>query len=158
MAIREIRIKGNIKTGNISLAYPDYINKQGRSIPQVEIVNESLAKAIRQAIVAGAAPANLFGGGAEQKQVDFNYKIAKISLLRQKDQRLKAFVQVLFNEAIRVEARVMESKTGLWVAWPGHKGSSGQWRDQFKVLDYSASQKLDNAIIEKYKVVRSEEP
>ncbi len=150
MAIREIKIKGDIKTGNISLSYPDYINKQGRSIPQVEIVNESLAKTIRQAIVTGAP--------SQQKQVDFNYKIAKISLLRQKDQHLKAFVSVFFNAAIKVEARVMESKTGLWVAWPGRKGSSGKWQDQFKILDYPASQKLDNMIVEKYKVVRSEEP
>ena len=158
IAIREIEIKGNIKTGNFTLAYPDYVNKQGRSIPQVEIVNEPVAQTIRQAIKVGTPPATDASAGAAQKQVDFNYKIAKISLLRQKDRGLKAFVQVLINGAVKVEARVMESKTGLWVAWPGRKDGAGKWHDQFKILNYSAGQKLDNAIIEKYKVVCSEEP
>ena len=150
LAINEIKLVTDKKTGVINLQYPDYQNKNGRVIPQVEILDKNLGEAIRRAIANNQL--------AQQKPVDITYKIAKISIYRQKASNLKAFTEIVFNGCIKIEARVMESKTGLWIAWPGRKNADGSWSKQFDIVDYSERQKIEQAVIAKYKVVRSEEP
>ncbi|MDR3274867.1 MAG: SpoVG family protein [Endomicrobium sp.] len=44
----------------------------------------------------------------------------KLSILK-KHSKIKAFASVIFNDDIEVECRIMQSASGLWIAWPSTK-------------------------------------
>lgn len=150
LLLDEIKVITASKTNVIKLNYPDYQSKSGQSIPQISILDKGLSETIRQAIIS-AHPSS-------KKINTLSYKIAKINLFKQEKSSLKAFVEVIFNNAVMVEARVMDSKNGLWIAWPSRKDKDGKWIKQFDILNYNLKHNIEKFIIEKYKVVLSEEP
>ncbi len=150
LVIREIKMNRESRSGIITLVYPEYVSKQERAIPQIVIENQKLGEEIKKAAAEQRS--------STEKAVDIVYKIAKINKYRAKDSQLKAFVSIIFNNAVRVEARVMDSASGLWIAWPGRKAKDGVWVKQFELTSQPLKQAVEKAIITKYAVVQSEEP
>ncbi|MDD5259782.1 MAG: septation protein SpoVG family protein [bacterium] len=150
LVIREIKINREHRSGIITLVYPEYISKQERVIPQVVVESQKLGEEIRKA-VAEQKPGT-------EKPVDIVYKIVKISKYRDKNSQVKAFSSIIFNNAVRVEARIMDSASGLWIAWPGRKAKDGAWVKQFDLVSQPLKQAIEKAILAKYTVVQSEEP
>lgn len=150
LVIREIKINKEPRSGIITLVYPEYVSKQERAIPQIVIENQKLGEEIKKAVAEqGASP---------EKAVDIVYKIAKIVPYKVKDSPLRGFVKIVFNTMVSVEARIMESNSGLWVAWPGRKAKDGTWIKQFDIMSRPLKQAVEKTILEKYAVVKSEEP
>ncbi len=150
VVIREININREPRSGIITLVYPEYMSKQERLIPQVAIENQKLGEEIRKAVVEQKP--------STEKPVDIVYKIAKISKYRDKNSQVKAFGSIIFNNAVRVEARIMDSASGLWIAWPGRKTKDGAWVKQFDLKSQPLKQAVEKAVLAKYAVVQSEEP
>ncbi len=150
LVIREIKINKDQRSEIVSLIYPEYLSKKGQSIPQIAITDRKLGAEIKKA-VAELRP-------SPEKAVDIVYKIAKIVPYKVKDSQVKAFISIIFNNAISVEARVMDSSSGPWIAWPGRKTSDGTWVKQFDLTSISLKQAVEKAILNKYAVVKSEEP
>ncbi|MDD5132243.1 MAG: septation protein SpoVG family protein [bacterium] len=150
LVIREIKIDRASRSGIITLVYPEYVTKQERTIPQIVIENQKLGEEIRKAVTEQAA--------SREKAVDIVYKIAKIVPYKGKDSPVRGFVKILFNAVISVEARIMDSGQGSWIAWPGRKTKEGTWVKQFDIVNQQLKQTIEKAIIDKYSVVISEEP
>jgi len=150
LMIREIKITKDQRSEIVSLVYPEYLSKKGQSISQIAINDQKLGAEIKKA-VAELRP-------SPEKAVDIVYKIAKIVPYRVKDSQVKAFVSIVFNQAVRVEARVMDSPSGPWIAWPGRKTKDGTWVKQFDLTSISLKQAVEKAILNKYAIVKSEEP
>lgn len=150
VVIREININREPRSGIITLVYPEYMSKQERLIPQVAIENQKLGEEIRKAVVEQKP--------STEKPVDIVYKIAKIVPYKGKDSPVRGFARIQFNAMISVEARIMDSGSGLWIAWPGRKIKDGTWIKQFDIVSQPLKQAVEKAILEKYTVVKSEEP
>ena len=150
LVIREIKINREPRSGIITLVYPEYITKQERAIPQIVIENQKLGEEIKKAVVEQ--------GTSREKAVDIVYKIAKIVPYKGKDSPVRGFARIQFNAMISVEARIMDSGSGLWIAWPGRKIKDGTWIKQFDIVSQPLKQAVEKAILEKYTVVKSEEP
>lgn len=149
LKISGIEVRRNKENSTVKIIYPFYLSKNRRVVPQVEILSKELGEAITRALQERKTK--------EEKSVDFDYKITKIDLYK-KDDHIKAFVEIGFNEALLVRARAMQSSQGIWIAWPGFKDNSGQWKKQVVFLDYSLKEKIEKSIIERYKTILSEEP
>jgi DNA-binding cell septation regulator SpoVG len=150
LVIREIKINREPRSGIITLVYPEYVSKQERAIPQIVIENQKLGEEIKKAVAEQRS--------SPEKAVDIVYKIAKIVPYKVKDSPLRGFVKIVFNAMVSVEARIMESNSGLWVAWPGRKAKDGTWIKQFDIMSRPLKQAVEKTILEKYAVVKSEEP
>ncbi|MDD5492365.1 MAG: septation protein SpoVG family protein [bacterium] len=150
LVIREIKITRAPRSGIITLFYPEYISRQERAIPQVVIENQKLGEEIKKAIADQNA--------SREKAVDIVYKIAKIVPYKGKDSPVRGFVKILFNSVISVEARIMDSGSGLWIAWPGRKTRKGTWIKQFDIASQPLKKAIEKAILDKYAIVISEEP
>jgi DNA-binding cell septation regulator SpoVG len=150
LVIREIKIDRAPRSGIITLVYPEYVSKQERAIPQIVIENQKLGEEIRKAVAEQAA--------SREKAVDIVYKIVKIVPYKGKDSPVRCFVKILFNAMISVEARIMDSGHGSWIAWPGRKTKEGAWIKQFDIVSQPLKQAIEKNILDKYRVVISEEP
>lgn len=150
LVIREIKINRDQRSGIVSLVYPEYLSKNGQSIPQIAITDQKLGAEIKKAVAEQRPSA--------EKAVDIVYKIVKIVPYRVKESQVKAFASIIFNNAISVEVRVMDSASGFWLAWPGRKSKNGTWIKQFDLTNISLKQAVEKAILNKYAVVKSEEP
>jgi DNA-binding cell septation regulator SpoVG len=150
LVIREIKIDREPRTGIITLVYPAYVTKQERAIPQITIESQKLGEEIRKAVAEQ--------GASREKAVDIVYKIAKIVPYRVKDSPVRGFVKIVFNGMVSVEARIMDSTSGLWVAWPGRKTKDGTWIKQFDLVNRPLKQNVEKSILDKFAVVKSEEP
>lgn len=150
LVIREIKINKDRQTEIVNLIYPEYLSKKGQSIPQIKIISQKLGVEISKAVTGQQSN--------PEKAVDIVYKIAKIVPYKVKDSPVKAFVSVIFNNAVSVEVRVMDSPGGPWIAWPGRKTKDGVWVKQFELTSIALKQAVEKAILNKYAVVKSEEP
>lgn len=150
LKISGIEVHRNKENNTVKVIYPFYQAKNGRVISQIEILSKELGEAITRSLQERKTE--------EEKSVDFDYKIDKIDIYKKKDDNIKAFVEIRFNETVLVRARVMQSSHGVWIAWPSAKDNSGRWEKQVVFLDYSLQEKIEKSIIEKYETILSEEP
>lgn len=150
LKISGIEISRNGGQRQAKLVYPYYRSKNGATIAQAQILAQETEHAIAQAV----SEKRISG----EKLIDFDYKIGRITLFSKKSEALKAFAEVVFNNVLKVQVRIMQSDRGLWVAWPGNKLSSGSWKKQVEILDYEVKERLEHSIIARYETVVSEEP
>lgn len=72
--------------------------------------------------------------------------------VNQKNSRIKAYVGVAFDECFAINGiKVVEGKNGLFVAYPSYQTTDGTYKDIAYPLNKGYREKLNNAIIEKYK-------
>ena len=136
------------KNGRESIKFPQYINKNGQSYPQIVILDEAVKKNIEKAVLSGAV--------SPPAKAKLEYKVTRLSLLSGQTRRGNA--EIAFNETVRVTGGVMENKGGeLWIAWPARQNGKSGWVKQLTFLRPAFKKMLEEEIINKYKAARSEE-
>ena len=136
------------KNGRESIKFPQYINKNGQSYPQIVILNETVKKDIERAVLSGAV--------SPPAKAKLEYKVTRLSLLS--GQTRRANVGVTFNEAVTITAGVMENRDKeVWIAWPARQNGKSGWVKQLTFLRPAFKKMLEDEIINKYKAARSEE-
>ena len=78
-------------------------------------------------------------------------KIEVIALRRYENSKLKAFVDVLFDDSYVVKGfRIVDSDKGLFVGMPQQMGRNGKWYDIFQPINEEIRQKLCETILACY--------
>lgn len=134
--------------GRISLKYPTYVSKAGKEYPQFEPLTKQAKEEIEKA-VSSEKPSS-------KSSKKISYKIAKYSRFT-RPSVLKVFCAVDFNNAVRVECKVMEGKKGPWIAWPSRKPEGGgKWVKQILIINKKLKEAVEKALLDKYKTAGSE--
>ncbi len=144
--VKEIQV---IKVGgSTSFKYPTYTSKKGKEFPQFVLLTKQAKDEIEKAVITGKSSAN------PSKQI--SYKISKFSKFGRQSS-LKAFCAVDFNNAVRIECKVMESGRGPWVSWPARKPEEGgKWVKQILITNKKLKSAVEKALMDKYKPAKSE--
>jgi len=145
----EVRDIGVVKAeGMKTLKYPVYISKNGKEYPQFEVITKQAKDEIEKAV---------FGGKPSAKTSKvISFKISKFSKFT-RPSSLKAFVSVDFNNAVRVECKVMESKKGPWISWPSVKDeATGKYPKQVLIINKKVKGVVEKSIMDKYTSMGSE--
>jgi DNA-binding cell septation regulator SpoVG len=144
--VKEIQI---IKVGGkTTLRYPTYVSANGREYPQFEPLTKQAKDEIEKAV--------LIGKPSVQVSKSVTFKISKFSRYRKKS-ALKVFVSLDFNNAIRIECKIMETDGEPWVSWPARKPiEGGQWVKQILIIDKKLQNDIEKALLQKYETIKSE--
>jgi DNA-binding cell septation regulator SpoVG len=144
--VKEIQV---IKVGGrISLKYPTYVSKAGKEYPQFEPLTKQAKDEIEKAIESGKPSSK------SSKQI--SYKVSKFSRFTRQS-ALKVFAAVDFNNAVRVECKVMESGKGPWISFPSRKPEGGgKWVKQILLTNKKLKDAVEKALMDKYKSSASE--
>ncbi|MFA5778637.1 MAG: hypothetical protein WC947_00665 [Elusimicrobiota bacterium] len=144
--VKEIQV---IKVGGrISLKYPTYVSKAGKEYPQFETLTKQAKDEIEKAVESGKPSAKA------SKQI--SYKISKYSRFTRAS-ALKVFAAVDFNNAVRIECKLMESGKGPWISWPSRKPEGGgKWVKQILITNKKLKDAVEKALMDKYKTSASE--
>ncbi len=141
LEVRDITISKS--EGKVSIQYPTYVSKNGKEYPQFEVLSEQARTEIEKA-VATEKP-------SEKSSKTLTFKVAKLSKMKRQSSLL-AFVSVDFNNAVRVECKVMNSKKGPWISWPAAKDEkSGKYLKQILIVNQNVKNVVENSIMKKYK-------
>ncbi len=126
------------------LKFPEYIDKDAKTVPYVTVLNDEAKNIIEEAV---------YNNKPSDKVIkSINYKIADITLYEDEKSNIKALAIVVFNEAISVEVRVLETEGKLWVMWPMRKDKeTNQWVKQIEVTKKPIRDMIEKIIIKKYK-------
>ena len=163
--IRDIRI---IKTEKkIKLIYPTYISKNEIEYSQIKLLTKQANDEIEKAVLFSTPSVSPIG-----KPV--TYKISKFSRYKG-DSALKVFASVDFNDAIRVECKIMQSYRRPWVSWPAYasttelladkkatmdepadKVKNNEWVNQVIIINKKLKSDVEKALLERYKSMKSE--
>lgn len=81
-----------------------------------------------------------------QRKID--YKINKFKII-DTSSKAKAFVSVIFNDAIEIQCSVLNGKYGLWVQWPSEK-KGNKWIKLFIIKDDDLKYKIEKEILVLY--------
>jgi stage V sporulation protein G len=72
--------------------------------------------------------------------------------------KMKAIVSVTFdNEFVVHDIKVIEGQNGLFIAMPSRKTPDGEFKDIAHPINTSTREKIQQAILDEYEKVRSEE-
>ena len=150
--IKEIQV---IKVGGrISLKYPTYVSKAGKEYVNFEPLTKQAKDEIEKAVSSGQPSAKA------SKQI--SYKISKFSRFN-RESALKVFCAVDFNNAVRVECKVMagtSKKTGKpyeLISWPSRKDEeTGKYKKQITITNKKLKDAVEKALMDKYKSSASE--
>ena len=150
--IKEIQV---IKVGGrVSLKYPTYVSKAGKEYINFEPLTKQAKDEIEKAVSSGKPSA--------QSSKQISYKISKFSRFNRQS-ALKAFCAVDFNNAVRVECKVMagtSKKTGKpyeLISWPSRKDEeTGKYKKQITITNKKLKDAVEKALMDKYKSSASE--
>ncbi|MFH0947974.1 MAG: septation protein SpoVG family protein [Elusimicrobiota bacterium] len=144
--VKEIQI---IKVdGRVSLKYPTYISKNSREYPQFEPLTKQAKDEIEKVVETGKPSAK------ESKSM--SYKISKFSRFNS-ESALKVFCAIDFNNAVRLECKVMENGKGAWISWPSRKpDGEGKWVKQVIIINKKLKDSVEKELLDKYKTFVSE--
>lgn len=80
-------------------------------------------------------------------------RIRKIS----SDNKMKAIVSVTFDgELVVHDIKVIEGKTGLFIAMPSRKTPTGEFKDITHPINTETREMIQNAILDEYEKVKSQ--
>ena len=144
--VKEIQV---IKVGGrVSLKYPTYVSKAGKEYPQFETLTKQAKDEIEKAVEKGKP--------SSKSSKSISYKISKFSRFTRQS-ALKVFAAADFNNAIRIECKVMESGKGPWISWPSRKPEGGgKWVKQILITNKKLKDAVEKALMDKYKSSASE--
>jgi len=145
----EVRDIGVVKAeGMKTLKYPVYISKAGKEYPQFEVITKQAKDEIEKAV---------FGGKPSSKTSKaITFKVSKFSKFN-RPSALKVFISIDFNNAVRVECKVMDSKKGPWIAWPSVKDeNTGKYKKQVLVTNKKVRSIIEKSLLDKYNNMGSE--
>lgn len=140
--IREIETKEF--AGRTIIEFPAFISRRGTVFPRLEVLKEELHQEIIRAVESGRPSVRRPG--------KLRWEITNLREFR--GRRAGAHFSLTFNQALRINGRVMERDDGTaWIAWPARpprEGESG-WQRQVRILDRELRQEIEKALIEGYK-------
>lgn len=76
---------------------------------------------------------------------EIDYKINKFKIINTSS-KAKAFVSVIFNDAVEIQCSVLNGKYGLWVQWPSEKRKN-KWMKLFIIKDADLKYKIEKEIL-----------
>jgi len=84
-------------------------------------------------------------------------EITQIRVFPVEEEKLKAFVSVIFDDCFVVsDIKIIQGTSGLFVSMPSKKRKNGTFRDIAHPLNNETRQMIEEQIIEKYREVVSE--
>ncbi|MEA3506434.1 MAG: septation protein SpoVG family protein [Elusimicrobiota bacterium] len=133
-----------IEKGKVVLPY--YELSSGNIYPQVEFLTDEARKVVEDAVLNNTKTPKTV------KQI--SYKITEMEPSGS-DSSVKAYAAVSFNNAVEIQAKVMESsynKGKYWVGWPARapKGKEEKWKNQVKILNAKVKRIVENDLIKKF--------
>lgn len=145
----EVRDIGVVKAeGMKTLKYPIYVSKAGKEYPQFEVLTKQAKDEIENAVFSGKP--------SSKTSKEISFKVSKFSKFT-RPSSMKAFVSVDFNNAVRVECKVMESKKGPWISWPSVKDeTTGKYKKQVQVINFKVKNIVEKSLMDKYSKMSSE--
>jgi len=148
IVVREIKVK---KVGKITvLKFPEYTSKRGIVYPQIKFLTEQAKDAVAEAIKTGKP--------SREKVKDVSFEVTDWFRLRKTGKR-KVNAEITFNKAVAVSCGIMESKRGLWVAWPSRPAEKGRggWAKQIYIYDEGVKKAVEELLLTKYRAMLQEE-
>ena len=78
-------------------------------------------------------------------------EITEITISLQDEDKLKAFVNVIFDDCFVVhELRIIDGKAGLFVAMPSRKMPNGEFKDVAHPINQETRNMIERIVIEAY--------
>jgi stage V sporulation protein G len=78
-------------------------------------------------------------------------EITEVRLTLRREERLKAFVSITFDNAFVVRGlKVIEGNTGLFVAMPSRRRKDGEFRDIAHPINNETRQMIEDAVLSEY--------
>ncbi len=145
----EVRDIGVVSAeGMKTLKYPIYVSKSGKEYPQFEVLTKQAKDELEKAVFGGKP--------SESSSKEISFKVSKFSKFN-RPSSLKAFVSVDFNNAVRVECKVMGGKKGPWISWPSAKDeNTGKYKKQIIIINAKVKNIVEKSIMDKYNKMSSE--
>lgn len=76
-----------------------------------------------------------------------------------KEGKLKAVVSITIDDEFVVhDIKIIEGEKGLFIAMPSKRSMDGEYRDIAHPINSGTREKIQNTILERYKVALEEEP
>lgn len=72
-----------------------------------------------------------------------------ISLVTNLTGNIRAFVKIIFNDMIYVNARILEGENGLFLVYPSYKNAEG-WRKSFLIINREVDEEIKQEILNAY--------
>ncbi|MBT3981791.1 MAG: hypothetical protein HOE90_10585 [Bacteriovoracaceae bacterium] len=74
-------------------------------------------------------------------------KVTGFDLRKSEVGKSLAFGRIIMDDVFEVEVQIMTGKNGPFVSYPSKKGKDGKWYNQFRILDRSISDKVQDQVI-----------
>ncbi len=149
----KIRIK-EIEIGEFAnrtiVKFPAFISRRGVVYPHVEVLKEKLQNEIIRAVESNKPSSEIPG--------ELRWEITRLTEF--KGRTTRAFFSITFNDALKINGRVMERADGtVWISWPSRPPQEGErvWQRQVEILDRELRQNIEKALIENYKLEKFHE-
>jgi DNA-binding cell septation regulator SpoVG len=144
--VKEIQV--NNVGGKIALKYPTYIAKKGKEYPQFKPLTKQAKDEIERAVSTGKL--------STESAKSVTFRIAKFSKYMVPS-TLKVFAAVDFNDAVRVECKILDGVKGPWVSWPARKPkNSRKWIKQVLIINEKVKNDVEKELLNKYKTMATE--
>ena len=76
-----------------------------------------------------------------------------------KEGKMKAVVSITIDEEFVVhDIKVIEGEKGLFIAMPSRKSADGEYRDIAHPINSDTRERIQNIILDQYKIAMEEEP
>jgi DNA-binding cell septation regulator SpoVG len=132
----------------IFLEFPVYVSKTGRVYPQIEIKNLKTEETIKNAIENGKTVES-------PGRAKLGYAITRFSAYNGPGSKIKTFANVVFNDSIEVEVKLLAGEDGVWVAWPARKDpKTSKWIDQIVFKDKRLREEIEAALLDRYELAQ----
>lgn len=143
--VREIEI-GEF-AGRTIVKFPAFVSRGGTVYPHLEVLKEELHQEIIRAVESDEP--------SDKSPGKLRWEITRLTEF-QGHSRTRAHFSVTFNDALRVNGRVIGRDDGtVWIGWPARPPREGEnrWQWQVRILDRELRQDIEKALIEDYKLL-----
>lgn len=128
----------NIELQDNELKFPIYKSKN-KQYKQIFVLKRDFKVYLKDSLLENKVFSNT-------ESISFN--INKLYKLKN-NTTVKAFASIVFDNEIEVECRIMQGKSGLWIAWPSTK-INNKWVKNFKFINKSLQKEVETKLIVDY--------
>ncbi|OGL38206.1 MAG: septation protein SpoVG [Candidatus Schekmanbacteria bacterium GWA2_38_11] len=78
-------------------------------------------------------------------------EVTEVRVFTVEEEKLKAYVTIIFDDCFVIrDLKVINGKTGLFVAMPSRKRKDGRFKDLAHPLDNETRKRIEDKVIEEY--------
>ncbi|OGL46095.1 MAG: septation protein SpoVG [Candidatus Schekmanbacteria bacterium RBG_16_38_11] len=78
-------------------------------------------------------------------------EVTEVRVFPVEEEKLKAYVTIIFDDCFVIrDLKVINGKTGLFVAMPSRKRKDGRFKDLAHPLDNETRKRIEDKVIEEY--------